>query len=70
MWCSVDVQDPANRHFASDYDIYWSALVLVRFRDGSQIEFKNLERVWQYQENDAALAGYVTSEVKSYLGAG
>ena len=70
VWCSIDVQEPANRHFASDYDIYWSTLVLVKFRDGSQVEYKNLKRAWQFQENDTALAGYVTAEVKSYLGEG
>lgn len=67
-WRSVDIEDPANRHYATDYQVYWNALVLVKFKDGKQIEFKALEQVWQIQQDDRALKDYVDAEVRAYLG--
>lgn len=69
VWRSVDIEDPANRHYATDYQVYWNALVLVKFRDGKQVEFKALEQVWQIQQDDRALRDYVEKEVRAYLGA-
>lgn len=69
IWHSIDVEDPANRQLASRYEIYWSALVLIKLRDGSVVAHKNLERVWLVQEDDRALSDYITAETMAYLGA-
>ncbi len=70
LWRAVDIEDPANRHFATDYQVYWSSLVLVKVRAGKPIASKNLEYVWQIQQDDNALRNYVQAEVRAYLGAG
>jgi hypothetical protein len=55
QWRAVDIEDPSNRHFASDYQVYWSSLVLVKVTAGKPIAYKNLEQAWQIQQNDKAL---------------
>jgi len=70
QWRAVDIEDPANRHFATDYQVYWSSLVLVRVSDGKTVEYKNLEDAWQIQQDDKALRSYVEAAVRAYLRAG
>lgn len=68
-WRAVNIEDAANRHFASDYQVYWSSLVLVKVTAGKPVAYKNLEQAWQIQQDDAALRNYVQAEVRAYLGA-
>ena len=69
LWRTVDIEDPANRHFATDYQIYWSSLVLVKVKAGRPVSYKILEYVWQIQQDDRALRSYVQAQVRSSLGA-
>jgi hypothetical protein len=69
QWRAVNIEDPANRHFASEYQVYWSSLVLVKVRTGRPVAYKNLEQAWQIQQDDKALRSYVQAEVRAYLGA-
>lgn len=70
QWRAVDVEDEGNRHFVSDYQIYWSSLILVKVTAGKPVAYKNLEQAWQIQQNDKALRSYVQKEVRAYFGAG
>ncbi len=69
QWRAVDIEDAANRHFASEYQVYWSSLVLVKVAAGRPVAYKNLDQAWQIQQDDAALRNYVQAEVRAYLGA-
>jgi hypothetical protein len=46
IWKMVKVDETANQHFIQDYQLYTKSVVLVRYRDGKQIAWKNLEEVW------------------------
>ena len=69
QWRTVNVEQPENEHFASDYRLFSRSLVLVKFKDGKQVEYKTLMKAWELLSDDAALKKYVQSEVRSYLGA-
>jgi hypothetical protein len=67
QWRTVNVEESANEHFISDYHLFSRSLVLVRFKDGKQVEYKNLMKAWELLRDDEALKKYVQSEVRSYL---
>ncbi len=67
QWRAVNVEQPENKHFSSDYRLFSRSLVLVRFKDGKQVEYKTLIKAWELVNDDAALKKYVQSEVRSYL---
>ena len=69
VWRTVDIQDAVNKHFASDYQVYWNSLVLVRFRDGRQLGYRDLDQIWQMQQDDNVLRSYIQTQVRAYLGA-
>jgi hypothetical protein len=68
QWQTINVEQRENEHFASDYRLFSRSLVLVRFKDGKQVEYKNLMKAWELLGDEGALQKYVQSEVRAYLG--
>ena len=63
----VNVDDPANRHFIDDYGLSSQSLVIVEYRDGRQVRWKNLEKVWTLLGAEKEFIPYVQEGVSSYL---
>ncbi len=63
----VNVEKPENRHFIQDYSLFNKSLVLVRIKDGNQIEWANLERIWEYSTQESMFVKYVQDELRRYL---
>lgn len=68
-WRVVNTDEPANKHFLSDYQLYTKALVIVKVQDGKQTEWKNLEKIWDLVGEKDDFIKYVQEEIGSYLGA-
>ena len=66
-WLVVNVDEPPNKHFIQDYKLYTKSLVVVDLVDGTQVRWKNLERIWELLREDEAFRQYVQGEVRSYL---
>ncbi len=67
-WRPVNVQLPENRHYIQDYRLFTRSLVLVKMKDGKQVEWRNLEKVWELVGRRADFLKYVQANVKVYLG--
>ncbi len=67
-WRPVNVQLPQNRHFIRDYQLYTRSLVLVKLKDGQQVEWRNLEKVWELVSRKTDFLKYVQTHVRAYLG--
>jgi hypothetical protein len=67
-WRVVNMEQPPNTHFVQDYQLVASSLVLVDLHDGTQREWINMQRVWQYVHDDEArFKEYVAEQVREYL---
>ncbi len=63
----VNVELPESQHFVQDYKLFTKSLVLVRMKDGKQVEWTNLGRVWELTGDRDAFLGYVQQGVRGYL---
>ena len=63
----VNVEEPGNRHFIDDYRLVSQSLVIVEYRDGRQVRWKNLEKVWTLLDSEKEFLPYVKEGVSSYL---
>ena len=63
----VNVEDPGNRHFIDDYRLTSQSLVIVEYRDGRPVRWKNLEKVWVLLGSEEMFFPYVQEGVSSYL---
>lgn len=66
-WLPTNVQLPQNRHFVRDYELFTKSLVIVRLKDGQQVEWKNLEKVWELVSDPGAFSRYVQDEIRAWL---
>ncbi len=70
IWKMVKVDETANRHFIQDYQLYTKSVVLVRYRNGKQVAWKNLDEVWNLLGDKAAFQNYIVEEVNAFFGEG
>ncbi len=70
VWKMVNVDLPENSHFIKDYQLYTKSVVLVKMRNGKQVEWKNLDRVWTLLGNKESFQTYIFKEVTAFTGKG
>ena len=63
----VNTDESANEHFVTDYQLTGSSLVLAEYKDGKQVRFKNLGKVWDLWAEKPAFLAYVQGETRSWL---
>lgn len=66
-WQALNMEEPAHQHFALDYGLVTSSLVIVNMQDGEQRDWINMEKVWQLVDDEVAFRQYVVEQVLKYL---
>jgi len=60
----VNVEEPANRHFIQDFQLYTRSVVVVDAKNPKR--YKILDRVWQLVRDKAAFQRYVEQEIRAF----
>ena len=68
-WQIVNVDEPVNKHFVNDYELFSKSIVVVNLQDGKEVEWKNLDQIWKLVSNKETFTNYIKQEIKAYLGA-
>lgn len=63
----VNVEEEGNEHYNDDYRLYTKSLILSLVKDGKEIKWKNLDKIWEYVRNKEKFIGYVKAEVADLL---
>lgn len=63
----INVETRGSEHFTNDYQLYTKSVVLSLVKNGKQIKFDNLTKVWEHLRNKDAFHQYIKSEVERYL---
>jgi len=63
----LNVEEPENRHYIQDYQLFTRSLVITLVKDNKQKEWKNLTEVWTYVRNREKFYQYVRDEVEKFL---
>lgn len=66
-WMPVNVQQPANRHFVSDFKALTRSLVLERRQGGRTLRYKVLHEAWLHLIDRSELDQYLSSEIDEFL---
>lgn len=64
---AINTETKGNEHFVSDYRLYTKSVVLSLIKNGKEIKFDNLAKVWEHLGNKDAFHQYVKNEVERYL---
>jgi hypothetical protein len=68
LWKVVNYEEPANSHFATDYEIVAPTVVLVQTVDGKPADWRNLTRVRELVGDHDEFTKYIQEETRSLLG--
>jgi len=66
-WKVLNVDEPKNAHFVEEYQLYTKSVVVSEMKDGKQVRWKRLDKVWDYLGDQQAFMKYVDDEVRAYL---
>ena len=69
-WRVVNTDEAANAHFITDFELVTKSVVLVEYRDGEVVRFKNLKLVWQLVGDEDGFVRYVRDETRDFLAEG
>lgn len=64
----VNLDQAGNDHFVADYQLYTKSVVLSLVKNGKQVRYKNLEKVWDLLRDQNQYHAYVRDEIKPFLG--
>ena len=64
----VNIDKSGNDHFVADYQLYTKSVVLSLVKDGKQVRYKNLEKVWDLLRDQNQYHAYVRDEIEPFLG--
>jgi len=67
IWGTINYDQKENEHYLKDYNLFTKALILSRVRDGSEIEWKNLDRIWELVNDKDKFLEYVRKETEAFL---
>lgn len=63
----INFVDDSTGKWEKMYNLETQTLIVAKYIDGKQVEWKNLEKIWTYSGNYPKFSKYVSDEVKSYL---
>ncbi len=63
----VNTDQPQNQHFKHDYRLFTKSVVLSKIKDGNEIRWENLDKIWQLYRNKTAYFDYIQSEIQTFM---
>lgn len=63
----INIELPENKHYVEDYQLYTKSLIFSLFKDGKEIKWKNMDKVWLKVRNEEDFEKYIKEEMDSFL---
>lgn len=64
---AVNVEEPDNRHFIAEFQLYSPAVVITHMEGGKPKQSKNLDRVWRLLRDKQAFLEYIQQETRAMM---
>ncbi|MCC6697338.1 MAG: hypothetical protein IT365_17040 [Candidatus Hydrogenedentes bacterium] len=68
QWRAINVDQPQNEHYVTEYGLYSKAVVVSRVENGQEMRWENLEDIWELVYDKPAYQEYIRANVKDFLG--
>lgn len=65
----VNIESPGNEHFETDFNLVSQSIILVDFKTGKQVKWKNLDQIWELIGTEAEFRNYVETEIRGFMSA-
>ena len=68
VWAPTNIEESGNEHFAAEYKVTGSTLVVAEVKDGKPVRFAKLDKTWDLVNEKPAFMDYVANEVVAFVG--
>lgn len=62
-----NTDEKENQHFLNDYKLYTKSVVLSLVKDGKEVRYDNLAKIWDCLRSKEKFQEYVKTEIEKYL---
>lgn len=66
-WEVINFDEKKNEHYVDKFELYSQTLILIKYKNGKETDWKSLEKIWQLYGDKQKFYNYVKKEVDSYL---
>ncbi len=66
-WRVVNVDQPENVEFVEKYLLYTQSVIVSEIRDGTEVRWKNLDKIWNLVNNESEYKTYIHDEVSAWM---
>jgi hypothetical protein len=63
----INIEEKGNEQFIKDYQLYTKSLIISLVKNGKEVKFDNLVKVWEFLGNKQKFYDYVKDEITQYL---
>ena len=67
VWRLVNIEAEGNEHYAKEYKLFSQSLIISKTVDGSETEWKNMDKIWELVRDKDEYIAYVQNEIKSFM---
>jgi len=67
VYKTINIDEEENVHFVDDYKLYTKSVVLSKLKDGKEVEYKNLQKIWKYLNDEEKFHSYIKEEIYSFF---
>jgi hypothetical protein len=67
IWGTINYDQKENKHYLKDYNLFTKAVILSRVKDGNEIQWKNLDRIWDLVHDKERFLKYIQKETEAFL---
>ncbi len=67
VWQVINFETPGNEHYATDYQVIASNVVLVMFKDGNQVKWRGLKEVVDNVGNKAIFIDLMQKNLREFM---
>jgi hypothetical protein len=64
---AINIDEAENKHYDKDYKLYAQSVILSDVKDGKELRWLNLDKIWKLLNDDKAFQEYIVKEIKGYL---
>jgi arsenate reductase-like glutaredoxin family protein len=63
----IDYDNPKNRHYLKDYKLFTKSVIVSETKNGKEITYKNLNKIWTLTNNEKNFKDYIKKEINSSI---
>ena len=63
----INIEEKGNEQFIKDYQLYTKSLIISLVKNGKEVKFDNLTKVWEFLGNKQRFYDYVRDEIAAFL---